>query len=72
MRRLVALRDRDARALEELGELAHALRAQLAVARLAGSSAAEASDIVAEVWSRIEGLDAANEGFEASPAESAT
>jgi hypothetical protein len=71
VRRLVALRDRDARALEELGELAHALRAQLAVARLAGSSGAEASDIVAEVWSRIEGLDAANEGLEACPSEAA-
>ena len=59
VQRLVMLRDRDARALEELAELGRALRTQLVLARYAGSSAADASDIVAEVWARVEVLTTA-------------
>jgi len=54
--RLRALRDRDARALEELAELAGALRTQLVLARYAGSSVEGAGDIASEVWSRVEAL----------------
>lgn len=60
--RLVLLRDRDARALEELSELSRALRMQLVLARYAGSSAADAGDIVAEVWARVEVLTTAMDG----------
>jgi hypothetical protein len=54
--RLDALRERHARALEELGELASALRSQLVLARYAGSSAEGVGGIVNELWARVEGL----------------
>jgi hypothetical protein len=44
--------------LVELGELLEALRSQLVLARFAGSSEADVSGIVREVWSRVEGLGA--------------
>ena len=62
VRRLVALRDRDARALEELADLMQALRTQLVLARFAGSSVEGAGGIVSEVWARVEGLGAAMGG----------
>lgn len=62
--RLRALRDRDARALDELAELAGALRTQLVLARYAGSSVEGAGGIVSEVWSRVEGLSAALDATE--------
>jgi hypothetical protein len=54
--RLVRLRDRDRHALEELAELAAALRTQVVLARFAGTAVDGASDIVGEVWARVEGL----------------
>lgn len=62
--RLQDLRDRDRRALEELGELVVALRTQLVLARYAGSSAAGVGDVVVEMWARIEGLGAVTEQAE--------
>ena len=59
VRRLAALRDRDARALEELADLVQALRTQLTLARFAGSSVEGVGGIVSEVWARVEGLGAA-------------
>ncbi len=70
--RLWAMRERDARALDELSELVAALRTQLVLARFAGSSVEGTSGIVSEVWARVEGLGAAlgedctvGEGYEA-------
>ncbi len=54
--RLEALRDKHARALEELGELVGALRSQLVLARYAGSSPEGVGGIVTELWARVEGL----------------
>jgi hypothetical protein len=54
--RLHSLAARDRRALEELSELIAALRTQLVFARYSGSSPGEASDIVTEVWARVEML----------------
>lgn len=59
VRRLVALRERDARALEELCTLVEALRTQVTLARFSESSAADIGGIVGEVWARVEGLGAA-------------
>ena len=59
IRRLCALRDRDARSLDELADLVQALRTQLVLARFEGSSVEGASGIVSEVWARVEGLGAA-------------
>jgi hypothetical protein len=59
VKRLAALRDRDARALEELSDLVQALRTQLTLARFAGSSVEGVGGIVSEVWARVEGLGAA-------------
>lgn len=56
--RMRALLDADHRALAELTELLRALRSQLALARFAGSSDADPSGIVRDVWSRVEGLGA--------------
>lgn len=81
VRRLVALRDRDARALDELADLVQALRAQLHLARYAGASVAGlpgatsggalegTSGIVAEVWARVEGLSAVLDPQDALEAE---
>lgn len=62
--RLEALRDRHARALEELGELVGALRSQLVLARYAGSSPEGVGGIVTELWARVEGLGEAMEAAE--------
>lgn len=64
VRRLVRLRDRDARALDELADLTAALRTQLVLARFAGSSVDGASGIVGEVWARVEGLSEAMDATE--------
>lgn len=71
VRRLSALRDRDARALEELCALVEALRTQVTLARFSGSSAADIGGIVGEVWARVEGLGAAIEAEESLRAEEA-
>jgi len=66
--RLHQLAERDARALEELSGLATALRTQLVLVRMSGSSAEGVGDIVGELWSRIEGLrEASDEVLGASP-----
>ena len=57
--RLDKLRAADAQALEELADLLEVLRAQLLLARYAGSSAEGAGAIVSEVCARLEGLGAA-------------
>jgi hypothetical protein len=57
--RLEQLRAADTQALDELADLLEALRAQLLLARYAGSSAEGAGAIVGEVWARLEGLGAA-------------
>lgn len=72
--RLQCLAARDRRALEELSELIAALRTQLVFARYSGSSPGEASDIVTEVWARVEMLGTSSDGpfldpDSASPAE---
>jgi hypothetical protein len=59
VKRLSALRARDALALEDLADLVQALRTQLVLARFAGSSVEGAGGIVSEVWARVEGLGAA-------------
>ena len=59
VRRIAALRDRDARALDELRDLVGALQAQLALARFAGTQVEGTSGIVSEMWARVEGLGAA-------------
>jgi len=69
IRRLTALRDREARALDELSALAEALRTQVTVARFSGSSAADIGGIVSEVQARVEGLGAALEAEETLRAE---
>jgi hypothetical protein len=61
VRRLAALRDRDARALSDLAALVGALRTQIVLARFSGSSAEGIGGIVAEVEARVEGLGAALE-----------
>jgi hypothetical protein len=60
--RLQGLAARDRRALEELSELIAALRTQLVFARYSGSSPGEASDIVTEVWARVEMLGTSSDG----------
>jgi hypothetical protein len=66
--RLHELAERDARVLEELSGLATALRTQLVLVRMSGSSAEGVGDIVGELWSRIEGLrEASDEALGASP-----
>lgn len=59
VRRLAALRERDERAIAELSDLVQALRAQLVVARFAGSQPEGASGIVSDLWARVEGLGVA-------------
>jgi hypothetical protein len=58
VRRLWSLCEHDQRALDELSELAAALRTQLLLAHFAGSSPNDASDIVSELWARVEVLGA--------------
>jgi hypothetical protein len=61
IRRLHLLGERDSRALEELAALTTALRTQLVLVRLSGSSAEGVNDIVSELWAHIEGLKQASE-----------
>ncbi|HEX7670878.1 MAG TPA: hypothetical protein VF395_14885 [Polyangiaceae bacterium] len=61
VRRLHLLGERDSRALEELAALTTALRTQLVLVRLSGSSAEGVNDIVGELWAHIEGLKHASE-----------
>lgn len=53
---LEGVRERYARAIDELGELVAALRSQLVLARFAGSSPEGVGGIVTELWARVEGL----------------
>jgi hypothetical protein len=69
VRRLGAMRARDARAREELADLVQALRTQLVLASFAGSSVEGASGIVSEVWARVEGLGAVIEVDDEAGAE---
>ncbi|MBX3275988.1 MAG: hypothetical protein KF729_37395 [Sandaracinaceae bacterium] len=64
--RIEALRDKNVRALEELGELVGALRSQLVLARYAGSSPEGVGSIVTEMWARVESLGEVMEAQEAS------
>jgi len=61
VRRLHAMRERDARSLLDLADLVEALRTQLVLARFAGSSVEGVGDIVTEMWARVEGLGEAME-----------
>lgn len=56
VKRLHAVRDRDARTLEELADLVGALRTQLVLARYAGSDLEGASGTLSEVIARVEAL----------------
>ncbi len=58
IRRLIALRDRDAQAIEEIVDLAQTLRGQLLLDRHARSFIGAEGDIVAELCARVEGLGA--------------
>ncbi len=58
IRRLRGLRDRFARELDEVRELLGQLRVQAEVVRLAGAPGAQTRDLVTEILSRVEGLDA--------------
>lgn len=62
LERLARLRASDTRALVEVAELLEALRTQLVLSRLAGSNADSATEMVSEVWCRLEGLGAALDG----------
>lgn len=59
--RLATLRIECSQALDDLAALLDALRAQLLLARFEGTSAVDVEGIVAEVWSRLEGLAATQE-----------
>jgi len=56
VRRLHGLAERDARGLDELAALVDALRTELMVVKLSGSSAAGVDGIVGDLWANIEGL----------------
>lgn len=56
VQRLAQLRDADRRTLEEMGDALEALRSQILFARVAAPGS---SDIVSELWARVEGLGAA-------------
>jgi hypothetical protein len=72
VRRLEQLAERDRRALDELLGLVEALRTQLVLVRLSGSSVEGVGDIVSELWTRLESLnEASDEVTRPSPAESA-
>lgn len=67
-RKLACLLDDERRTLDDLADLADALRTQLVLARYAGSSLEGVGDMVSEVWARVQGLDAA---MNAGPADAA-
>ncbi|MDD9965832.1 MAG: hypothetical protein OXR73_06375 [Myxococcales bacterium] len=54
--RLHAMATRDEQALDELADLTEALRTQLLMIRLSGSSADAIGDIVSDLWTRLEAL----------------
>jgi hypothetical protein len=56
VRRLHLFAERDERALDELVALVSALRTELVLVRLSGSSPAGVDDIVSDVWAHIEAL----------------
>lgn len=56
LERLARLRDADRRMLEEMGDALEALRSQIVLAR---ACAPGSSDIVSELWARVEGLGSA-------------
>ena len=56
VRRLHGLAERDARGLDELAALVDALRTELMVVKLSGSSAEGVDGIVGDLWANIEGL----------------
>ncbi len=58
-RKLALLLAHERRSLEELADLAEALRTQLVLARYAGSSLEGVGDIVGEVWARVQGIESA-------------
>ena len=61
VRRLGILAERDARALVEIEALVSALRTELLMVRLSGSSSGAVDDIVGDLWAQIEGLRQATE-----------
>lgn len=61
VRRLRLLAERDARALMEIEALVSALRTELFMVRLSGSSTGAVDDIVGDLWAQIEGLRQASE-----------
>ena len=60
---------RDRCALENLSELIAALRTQLVFAHYSSSSPGEASDIVTEVWTRVEMLGSDCPPFDLEPTQ---
>jgi hypothetical protein len=62
--RLDRLRRRDEQTLAELRELCGTLRTQLVLARFAGSTPHDASDILSDVWARVEVLGSTLESAE--------
>lgn len=66
-RKLASLLETERRTLEDLADLADALRTQLVLARYAGSSLEGVGDMVSEVWARVQGLDAAMSANLAEP-----
>lgn len=67
VRRLAELAERDRRALDELLGLVDALRTQLVLVRLSGSSVEGVGDIVNELWTRLEGLSEASDELTRPP-----
>ncbi|HMJ13964.1 MAG TPA: hypothetical protein VK524_21250 [Polyangiaceae bacterium] len=67
VRRLAQLAERDRRALDELLGLVDALRTQLVLVRLSGSSAEGVGDIVSELWTRLESLNEASDEITKGP-----
>lgn len=63
VRRLAELAERDRRALDELLGLVDALRTQLVLVRLSGSSVEGVGDIVSELWTRLESLNEASDAI---------
>lgn len=56
VRRLHALAEKEGRGLDELAALVTALRTELMVVKLSGSSAESVDGIVGDLWANIEGL----------------
>jgi hypothetical protein len=56
VRRLHAMADKEGRGLDELAALVSALRTELMVVKLSGSSAESVDGIIGDLWANIEGL----------------